>query len=100
MAHQRQEVGLGAAGELGRLLRAQQRRLGLALQGDVAPQAGDPVTGQRHLARLDPAPAGQPVDLVDRKSTRLNSSTNAHLVCRLLLEKKKKTNKLQYAKHK
>src|SRR3546814_2926202 len=25
----------------------------------------------------------------DRKSTRLNSSTNAHLVCRLLLEKKK-----------
>src|SRR3546814_1628709 len=24
----------------------------------------------------------------DRKSTRLNSSTNAHLVCRLLLEKK------------
>src|SRR3546814_3461037 len=27
----------------------------------------------------------------DRKSTRLNSSTNAHLVCRLLLEKKKKT---------
>src|SRR3546814_4402907 len=26
--------------------------------------------------------------LLDRKSTRLNSSTNAHLVCRLLLEKK------------
>src|SRR3546814_10832535 len=26
---------------------------------------------------------------IDRKSTRLNSSTNAHLVCRLLLEKKK-----------
>src|SRR3546814_5806294 len=26
---------------------------------------------------------------LDRKSTRLNSSTNAHLVCRLLLEKKK-----------
>src|SRR3546814_8760482 len=25
----------------------------------------------------------------DRKSTRLNSSTNAHLVCHLLLEKKK-----------
>src|SRR3546814_10207190 len=25
----------------------------------------------------------------DRKSTRLNSSPNAHLVCRLLLEKKK-----------
>src|SRR3546814_9176203 len=31
-----------------------------------------------------------PIPLVrDRKSTRLNSSTNAHLVCRLLLEKKK-----------
>src|SRR3546814_3986365 len=29
----------------------------------------------------------------DRKSTRLNSITNAHLVCRLLLEKKKKKNK-------
>src|SRR3546814_5222308 len=27
---------------------------------------------------------------IDRKSTRLNSVTNAHLVCRLLLEKKKK----------
>src|SRR3546814_7953448 len=28
----------------------------------------------------------------DRKSTRLNPVTNAHLVCRLLLEKKQKTN--------
>src|SRR3546814_6244555 len=28
-------------------------------------------------------------DIRDRKSTRLNSITNAHLVCRLLLEKKK-----------
>src|SRR3546814_3558378 len=27
----------------------------------------------------------------DRKSTRLNSVTNAHLVCRLLLEKKKQS---------
>src|SRR3546814_5177451 len=27
----------------------------------------------------------------DRKSTRLNTVTNAHLVCRLLLEKKKTT---------
>src|SRR3546814_1301692 len=37
---------------------------------------------------------------VDRKSTRLNSITNAHLVCRLLLEKKK-TNNTYYkaAKH-
>src|SRR3546814_5459213 len=30
-----------------------------------------------------------PVDSKDRKSTRLNSVTNAHLVCRLLLEKTK-----------
>src|SRR3546814_2239778 len=28
------------------------------------------------------------MESIDRKSTRLNSSTNAHLVCRLLLEKK------------
>src|SRR3546814_4458757 len=31
---------------------------------------------------------GVPID--DRKSTRLNSVTNAHIVCRLLLETKKK----------
>src|SRR3546814_10876102 len=30
-----------------------------------------------------------PERITDRKSTRLNSVTNAHLVCRLLLEKKK-----------
>src|SRR3546814_6507318 len=29
---------------------------------------------------------------IDRKSTRLNSITNAHLVCRHLLEKKKNNN--------
>src|SRR3546814_5814592 len=34
-----------------------------------------------HLRPLDP--------LEDRKSTRLNPVTNAHLVCRLLLENKK-----------
>src|SRR3546814_10831306 len=33
---------------------------------------------------------------LDRKSTRLNSITNAHLVCRLLLEKKKTQ---QHPKH-
>src|SRR3546814_7347915 len=32
---------------------------------------------------------------LDRKSTRLNSSTNAHLVCRLLLEHKKNKNNKQ-----
>src|SRR3546814_4208426 len=38
------------------------------------------------------APVPRPSDREprgDRKSTRLNSVTNAHLVCRLLLEKKK-----------
>src|SRR3546814_6092523 len=33
---------------------------------------------------------------VDRKSTRLNSITNAHLVCRLLLEKKKNKPHINY----
>src|SRR5437660_4313708 len=31
---------------------------------------------------------GAMFDLIDRKSTRLNSSPRGHLVCRLLLEKK------------
>src|SRR3546814_3909693 len=42
---------------------------------------GRPFRPLRHQLRPDPR---------DRKSTRLNSVTNAHLVCRLLLEKKKK----------
>src|SRR3546814_5281931 len=33
---------------------------------------------------------GADIERVDRKSTRLTPVTNAHLVCRLLLEKKKK----------
>src|SRR3546814_10528787 len=36
----------------------------------------------------------------DRKSTRLNPVTNAHLVCRLLLEKKKKNKKHNHDKQK
>src|SRR3546814_957663 len=35
-------------------------------------------------------PFGGVADRRDRKSTRLNSVTNAHLVCRLLLDKNKK----------
>src|SRR3546814_8817879 len=35
----------------------------------------------------------------DRKSTRLNPVTNAHLVCRLLLEKKKKKQERQIEQH-
>src|SRR3546814_7113369 len=53
-----------------------------------------------HLVRIDrirtgrePAPSAAVIDSqsvkTDRKSTRLNSVTNAQLVCRLLLEKKK-----------
>src|SRR3546814_9994466 len=37
------------------------------------------------LVDRQPGPA---LETRDRKSTRLNSSTNAHLVCRLLIEKK------------
>src|SRR3546814_8486727 len=37
--------------------------------------------------------AGRSAAAIDRKSTRLNSITHAHLVCRLLLEKKKKQSK-------
>src|SRR3546814_10917461 len=41
--------------------------------------------------RLHAEPVGHIFKAEDRKSTRLNSITNAHLVCRLLLEKKKKS---------
>src|SRR3546814_3025448 len=85
--------GAQVVGDLG-LDRAERRRVDLAqemLQEDVFRRDGgvgfqleQPVAvgallgfqGRAHLAE-------------DRKSTRLNSSTNAHLVCRLLLEKKK-----------
>src|SRR3546814_4976817 len=49
---------------------------------------GDRCTGQ--VAVLVAVLVGARRDR-DRKSTRLNSVTNAHLVCRLLLEKKKIT---------
>src|SRR3546814_4018669 len=42
--------------------------------------------GEAEAARVDAAQARL---MLDRKSTRLNSITKAHLVCRLLLEKKK-----------
>src|SRR3546814_6398202 len=43
----------------------------------------------RHRQRFFNGPHGQGQAFpADRKSTRLNSITNAHLVCRLLLEKK------------
>src|SRR3546814_9761582 len=46
-------------------------------------------TDRKHSKASDGTWGGG-IDLaLDRKSTRLNSVTNAHLVCRLLLEKKK-----------
>src|SRR3546814_9997391 len=47
------------------------------------PQLGPPLPLEERPKSLAP--------VLDRKSTRLNSITNAHLVCRLLLEKKKTT---------
>src|SRR2546430_6300609 len=46
--------------------------------------------------------AGQRLEIEDRKSTRLNSQSQSNLVCRLLLEKKKKqwcTNALTVTAH-
>src|SRR3546814_4410734 len=45
----------------------------------------DDQTGFRH--HVPPTPQGLRLGR-ERKSTRLNSATNAHLACRLLLEKK------------
>src|SRR3546814_7938961 len=39
------------------------------------------------------SPSFEASTMADRKSTRLNPVTNAHLVCRLLLEQKKKQKK-------
>src|SRR3546814_8404991 len=66
--------------------------------GDLARQQGAPPHEARgihavRLGLLQPV-LGEtriPRQPLDRKSTRLNSVTNAHLVCRLLLEKKKNT---------
>src|SRR3546814_10499988 len=93
--------GRGMACDAARILRQSQGRRRVTLP--LAPKLktgvmtmhrrNEPATGPwepridelRHLVEL--------VDRLDRKSTRLNSITNAHLVCRLLLEKKqKKTN--------
>src|SRR3546814_7844520 len=46
-----------------------------------------------HMAVLFATEDHQEALNADRKSTRLNPVTNAHLVCRLLLEKKKHTKK-------
>src|SRR3546814_8705144 len=67
------------------LFRSQAGPDGRACQGEArARQAG-----RRRAARRG-AGAGCDRRPEDRKSTRLTPVTNAHLVCRLLLEKKKK----------
>src|SRR3546814_6901382 len=67
----------------------------------AVPTARPPTTDATMLAPAVPAQVAAPAPteqhqpqqpekaVQDRKSTRLNSVTNAHLVCRLLLEKKK-----------
>src|SRR3546814_11058296 len=55
-------------------------------------QCTDPEPGRNRLREGREAAHGElhrSRHRADRKSTRLNSVTNAHLVCRLLLEKKK-----------
>src|SRR3546814_9141710 len=58
------------------------------LADDLLLEAAQLVERDLRLAEVD-AVVARVLRLVDRKSTRLNSVTNAHLVCRLLLEKKK-----------
>src|SRR3546814_13783270 len=58
----------------------QRGRQAVSAQGDRGAEAGEHQDPQHHRALVVPP---------DRKSTRLNPVTNAHLVCRLLLEKKK-----------
>src|SRR3546814_9393789 len=97
--------GVVAAGELERDGNVLQRRHGRyqveVLEHDanrVAPEAGQRIlvqAGEAGPADADLAAAGTLQagdDHQDRKSTRLNSVTNAHSVCRRLLEKNK-TNK-------
>src|SRR3546814_2873650 len=57
----------------------------------VKTEAARPIVGKG--TEIPPHSVAGPV-ILDRKSTRLNPVTNAHLVCRLLLEKKK--NNYQY----
>src|SRR3546814_10761181 len=59
--------------------------IALAVDRQIIAVAG---RSQRALF-IDAVDARCPDACADRKSTRLNPVTNAHLVCRLLLEKKK-----------
>src|SRR3546814_3124867 len=59
------------------------------LIGLIAPDIGLSDTLAGFVVTFTQIGYGLALLLIDRKSTRLNSVTNAHLVCRLLLEKKK-----------
>src|SRR3546814_1855702 len=55
----------------------------------TSPPASSAGRSGRRRAQAARSAHGPSAEMGDRKSTRLNSVTNAHLVCRLLLEKKK-----------
>src|SRR3546814_3166452 len=79
------------------LFRSQSEQFARARSGDTFQYPGrgarsddqDKRKEQRNLSERDKQDE-RDIARADRKSTRLNSITNAHLVCRLLLEKKKK----------
>src|SRR3546814_5191277 len=60
-------------------------------EADSAARAVGNERFERFIAQLGRQIVGGKRTLTDRKSTRLTPVTNAHLVCRLLLEKKNKT---------
>src|SRR3546814_6754504 len=69
---------------------SQGRRLGNLLQDKGCPGEGVVRDRQRIVYAGIEQAGGRAEETKDRKSTRLNSVTHAHLVCRLLLEKQKK----------
>src|SRR3546814_4426528 len=72
------------------------------LAGEGAPVIGIRGDGKGFSAGVDLSEygsGGTPSE-EDRKSTRLNSITNAHLVCRLLIEKKNKNTTPDIVNHK
>src|SRR3546814_10115756 len=81
---------LGAAALAATMPGRPQHPPGSGLRPDILPRAGrEPGrAGKRQRPAYPPGEFIRSLDgAFDRKSTRLNSVTNAHLVCRLLLEK-------------
>src|SRR3546814_2034069 len=79
-------VELDRAGPLRKVEEGRERHFGQYHGAAPLPAAQRLNVGIAHRLGLDDCRGDV---LQDRKSTRLNSVTNAHLVCRLLLEKKK-----------